>query len=663
MANTIRIKKRAASGADGAPSSLSPSELAFNESDLKLYYGFGDNGSTPPSASSIITVGGSGAFFNKTDTRTANTILSGPTTGSAAAPTFRALVAADIPSIAHTKISDFDTGVQANRVDQLAAATNPVTGVTPTADAHFATKGYVDSTAEGLDVKDSVKVATTANITLSGTQTIDGVAISADERVLVKDQSTASQNGIYLCKSGSWARADDMAASSDAAGAFTFIEQGSTYADVGFVCSTDKGSAVVGTNNLSFTQFSGQSAVTAGDGLDKSGNELSLDLKANGGLVIESTELAVDLSASSITGTLAVGDGGTGATSASAARTALGLAIGSNVQAYDADLDTLSGCQSGAASAIAALTSTEVGILDGATVTTSELNILDGVTSTASELNILDGVTSTTAELNILDGVTATTTELNYVDGVTSNVQTQLDAKQASDADLTALSSCQSGGAAALAALTSTEIGILDGATVTTSELNILDGVTSTASELNILDGVTATATELNYVDGVTSAIQTQLDAKQASDADLTALSSCQSGGAAALAALTSTEIEILDGATVTTSELNILDGVTATASELNILDGVTATASELNILDGVTSTASELNVLDGITSTTTELNLMDGGTSATSTTLASADRFVCNDNGTMKQVALSDLVTYLEDGSTSGFDINGGTY
>ena len=613
MANTIRIKKRAASGADGAPSSLSPSELAFNESDLKLYYGFGDNGSTPPSASSIITVGGSGAFFNKTDTRTANTILSGPTTGSAAAPTFRSLVAADIPSIAHTKISDFDTGVQANRVDQLAAATNPVTGVTPTADAHFATKGYVDSTSEGLDVKDSVKVATTASITLSGTQTIDGVAISADERVLCKDQSTASENGIYLCKAGSWARADDMAASSDAAGAFTFIEQGSTYADVGFVCSSDKGSAVVGTNNLSFTQFSGQSTVTAGDGLDKSGNELSLDLKANGGLVIESTELAVKLDASSITGTLAVGDGGTGATSASAARTALGLAIGSNVQAYDADLDTLSGCQSGAASAIAALTSTEVGILDGATVTTSELNILDGVTSTATELNLLDGVT-------------ATTTELNYVDGVTSAIQTQLDAKQASDSDLTAI------------------------AALSKSDGNFIVGNGSAW----VAESGSTVRTSLGLAIGSNV---------QAYDADLDTLSGCQSGGASALAALTSTEIEILDGATVTTSELNILDGVTATASELNILDGVTATASELNILDGVTSTASELNVLDGITSTTTELNLMDGGTSATSTTLASADRFVCNDAGTMKQVALSDLVTYLEDGSTSGFDINGGTY
>ena len=101
-------------------------------------------------------------------------------------------------------------------------------------------------------------------------------------------------------------------------------------------------------------------------------------------MVIESTELALDLAASSITGTLAVSDGGTGATSASAARTALGLAIGTNVQAYDADLANLSGCQSGASAALAALTSTEVAILDGATVSTSELNIMDGDTSATS---------------------------------------------------------------------------------------------------------------------------------------------------------------------------------------------------------------------------------------------------------------------------------------
>ena len=375
MSNTIRIKKRAASGSAGAPSSLSPSELAFNEADLKLYYGFGDNGSTPPSASSIITVGGAGAFFNKTDTRTANTILSGPTTGSAAAPTFRALVAADLLKLNEFTAPDGSVSLNSQKITNLA---------TPTADGDAASKSYVDGVSQGLDIKEAVKVATTANITLSGTQTIDGVAVSADERVLVKDQSTASQNGLYLCKSGSWARTDDLAAGSDASSVFVFVDQGTVNSENGFVCTTSKGSAVTGTNNLAFTQFSGAGQITASDGLSKSGNTLSVDLKSNGGLVIESSEIAVDLAASSITGTLAVSDGGTGSTSASAARTALGLAIGSNVQAYDADLDNLSGCQSGASAALAALTSTEVAILDGATVSTSELNIMDGDTSATS---------------------------------------------------------------------------------------------------------------------------------------------------------------------------------------------------------------------------------------------------------------------------------------
>ena len=92
-------------------------------------------------------------------------------------------------------------------------------------------------------------------------------------------------------------------------------------------------------------------------------------------------------------------------------------------------------------------------------------------------------------------------------------------------------------------------------------------------------------------------------------------------------------------------------------------MDGVTATTSALNILDGVTSTTAELNILDGVTSTTAELNVIDGNTSATSTTLAAADRMVMNDAGTMKQVALSDLVTFLANGTASSFVVDGGTY
>ena len=383
MANTIRIKRSTGSS---NPTSLENAEVAFREGDEVLVYGTGTGGSGG-SATSIIAIGGKGAFFDKATVRAANLVLSGPTTGSDAAPTFRSLVVADIPTLTASKISDFDTQVRTNRLDQLASATSTVSGVTPTADAHFATKGYVDSVSEGLDVKQSCQVATTANITiataLNSGDSIDGVTLANGDRVLVKDQSTATQNGIYVV-GDTPARADDLAAGADAAGAFTFVEQGSTNADIGFVCTSNKGSAVVATNNLSFSTFSSSGNVTAGDGLDKSGNELSVDLKANGGLVIESTELAVDLAASSITGTLAISDGGTGATSASAARTALGLAIGTNVQAYDADLANLSGCQSGASAALAALTSTEVAILDGATVSTSELNIMDGDTSATS---------------------------------------------------------------------------------------------------------------------------------------------------------------------------------------------------------------------------------------------------------------------------------------
>ena len=289
MANTLRIKRSTGSS---APTSLANAELAFSEGNETLFIGKGTGGAGG-SATSVIKIGGIGGFFDKDTVRSANAVLSGPTTGSDAAPTFRALVAADIPSIAHTKISDFDTGVRTNRLDQMAAPTGAVslnsqkiTGLAdPTADADAANKGYVDGVAQGLDVKDSVVATTTANGTLSTAfangQSIDGVSVTANDRVLVKNQSTGSQNGLYKCAAGSWSRTDDLASGADAAGMFTFVEQGTTNGDKGFVCTTNKGSAVVGTNNLAFSQFSSSGDVTAGDGLDKSGSELSVDLKSN----------------------------------------------------------------------------------------------------------------------------------------------------------------------------------------------------------------------------------------------------------------------------------------------------------------------------------------------------------------------------------------------
>lgn len=187
-------------------------------------------------------------------------------------------------SQAASTISDFNTAVQANRLDQLAVPTSSValngqkiTGLgTPTDDGDAATKGYVDAARQGLDVKASVRVATTADITLSGTQTIDGVAVIAGDRVLVKNQETGSENGIYVVASGAWARSSD--ADTDAkvtAGLFTFVEEGTANADSGFVLITNN-PIVVGTTALEFTKFSEAGQITAGDGLSFTGTTLNV---------------------------------------------------------------------------------------------------------------------------------------------------------------------------------------------------------------------------------------------------------------------------------------------------------------------------------------------------------------------------------------------------
>ena len=149
---------------------------------------------------------------------------------------------------------------------------------TPTQSTDLTTKAYVDSLSNGLDVKASVRAATTANITLSNTQTVDGVALSVGDRVLVKNQSTGSQNGIYVVASGSWTRATDFDNSPDvevSPGTFFFVEEGTTQADNGYVVSNDT-AITIGTTAITFSQFSGAGQITAGAGLTKSGNTLDV---------------------------------------------------------------------------------------------------------------------------------------------------------------------------------------------------------------------------------------------------------------------------------------------------------------------------------------------------------------------------------------------------
>jgi len=151
---------------------------------------------------------------------------------------------------------------------------------TPTDPAHAATKGYVDAARSGLDVKQSVRAATTAAINLASDlengDTLDTtVTLATGDRVLVKNQSTASENGIYVVQaSGAAVRATDFDSASEVSGgAFTFVEEGAVNADSGFVV-TSNGAISVGTDAINWAQFSGAGQITAGAGLTKSGNTI-----------------------------------------------------------------------------------------------------------------------------------------------------------------------------------------------------------------------------------------------------------------------------------------------------------------------------------------------------------------------------------------------------
>ena len=230
MANTIRIKRRAAGGAAGAPASLANAELAFNEQDDVLYYGKGTGGAGG-TATTVEAIAGRGAFVGLVGNQ----------------------------SVAGVKTFTGEVYVPA-----------------PTATSHAATKNYVDLAVQGLNPKQSVRAASTGNIaTLSGTMTIDGVALAVGNRVLVKDQTTASQNGVYVVSAATWTRAPDADTWPELISAYLFVEQGTINADMGFLSTVNAGGAL-GSTAVTFVQFNGAGQVIAGAGLTKNGNTLGL---------------------------------------------------------------------------------------------------------------------------------------------------------------------------------------------------------------------------------------------------------------------------------------------------------------------------------------------------------------------------------------------------
>jgi phage-related tail fiber protein len=360
MPNIIRIKRRNIAGAPGSPLNLTNAELAFNEADYTLYYGYGSNGPNN-TATIIVPIAGSGAFlpraefnsnatifyttgtqivtgaktFNRglysitplvsdsgttvattafvknqsyltgnqnitftgdaTGTGSTSVILTLANTGIAGTYTKvttdskgrvtsgRTLASGDIPTIDVSQVYNFDTQVRTNRLDQLASPTsnvnlnsqNIINLADPINAQDAATKAYVDATKQGLDIKDSVRAATVSNITLSGVQTIDGVVLNIGDRVLVKEQSSAGQNGIYIVSDGSWTRSSDANTNPKvSAGLFVFVEEGGNNGDCGFVLITNN-PITLGTTSLSFTQFNGAGQVYAASGITKTRNTFS----------------------------------------------------------------------------------------------------------------------------------------------------------------------------------------------------------------------------------------------------------------------------------------------------------------------------------------------------------------------------------------------------
>jgi hypothetical protein len=332
----------------------------------------GDSGTATATAQTLLISGGTGltsvAATTSVTINLDNTAVTPAAYGSATqVGTFtvdqqgRLTAAANTSiQIATSQVTGFDTQVRTSRLDQMAAPTADVSLnsqkitnlAAPISDTDAANKGYVDGVAQGIDVKASCRVATTAALptvtyangtsgvgatltaSATGTLTIDGVLTALNDRILVKNQVDQEQNGIYRVSTAGaigvafiLTRALDMNEAAEFPSAFTFTEEGTANADNGFVCTTNA-PVVVGTTLITFVQFSGAGQITAGDGLSKTGNTLdvNVDSRAAGTktTAIVSDEVRIDTSWAGQTSLTTLGTITTGTWNASIIGTAYG---------------------------------------------------------------------------------------------------------------------------------------------------------------------------------------------------------------------------------------------------------------------------------------------------------------------------------------------------
>ena len=507
--------------------------------------------------------------------KTQKYVYAAPTSADGAA-TFRALVASDIPTLnqnqntsgtaakatilettrtiggvsfngsANISLPGVNTAGNQNTTGNAATVTNGVytsgdqtingaktfgsvvVGVTPTLDSHLATKSYVDGVAEGLDVKDSVVMATTAALdytydngssgvgaTLTrtagnGDVTIDGIATATvNQRVLVKNQAATAQNGIYYVSTASGGGATlvlTRATDSDTAvefnsGAFTFVEQGTTNADTGWTM-TQNASITFGTTSITWTQFSDAGQVTAGAGLTKTGSALSVNaaqgsitsvgtltgLTVNGLVTLGSTNGSQNIDIASHNGTYGLKLAGTLVTSSAAELNKLTGVTATSGELNYLDITTLGTSQNSKAVTATASGHITLGTTGGdQLIDIASHDLVDGGLKLAGTL-----VTSSAAELNKLTGVTVTSGELNYLDITTLGTSADSKALTQSAGGVVTIGATGGNQVLNIASHDLADGGLkLAGALVTASaaELNIMDGSLTVQANVTLADG------------------------------------------------------------------------------------------------------------------------------------------------------------------------------
>lgn len=219
-------------------------------------------------------------------------------------------------------ISDLATTVQAYRLNQFLApnvavsmGSQLITNLAdPVSAQDAATMSYVQTqvanAAAGIDAKASVRIATTANDTLSGLAARDGVTPVANDRVLAKNQTTGSANGVYLASAGAWTRALDADASAEMTpGAFWYVEEGTANTKTQWRLE-NTGTIVLGTTSLTINQFGGAAtAYTASNGVLLTSNNFTAVVVASGGLTVGASGLQIDTAIVARKFSFTIGDG------------------------------------------------------------------------------------------------------------------------------------------------------------------------------------------------------------------------------------------------------------------------------------------------------------------------------------------------------------------